>query len=313
MGLRFNLRIIAVVICFGSPSSFAANQFRMAITVDDLPTHGRLPAGISRLDVANSMIATLKSFRVPEAYGFINAGRSDEDTDLTGVMRLWVKAGYPLGNHTFTHANLSKVDADTFIREIQLNEPALTKLNDNKDWHYFRYPYLHEGKDLKTRNAVRSYLKDRGYKIAEVTDDFEDWAWNDPYARCKAKGDQKAINILKASYLRSARERFLQDDIISRFVFKRDVPKILLLHMGAFDAEMLPSLLRMYQGHGVTFIPLSEAIRDVAYTTDPGIAVGDGGDFQYNVLKSKGQTKANAGVNHPWKYPGEELEKTCAD
>ena len=204
------------------------------------------------------------------------------------MLRLWVKAGYPLGNHTFKHANLSNVDSDNFIRDIELNEAALAKFSKKKDWHYFRYPFLHEGKDLKTRNAVRIYLREHGYKIAEVTDDFEDWAWNNPYARCKAEGNVKAIDGLKASYLSSARERFIQDDIVSKFVFQREVPKILLLHIGAFGAEMLPILLRMYRDLGVEFIPLSEAVRDAAYNLNPGTAVGDGGDFEYSVLASKG-------------------------
>ena len=38
----------------------------------------------------------------------------------------------------------------------------------------------------------------RGYRIAAVTMDFSDWAYNDPYARCAAKGDAKAADAKAA-------------------------------------------------------------------------------------------------------------------
>ena len=44
------------------------------------------------------------------------------------------------------------------------------------DWHWFRYPYLHEGDTLEKRHAVIKYLQEYNYKVAEVTLDFEDYA-----------------------------------------------------------------------------------------------------------------------------------------
>jgi hypothetical protein len=57
---------------------------------------------------------------------------------------------------------------------------------------------LWEGDTLEKRRAVRAYLKEHGYRVAQVSLDFEDYAWNDAYSRCSAKGDEAAISWLQA-------------------------------------------------------------------------------------------------------------------
>jgi hypothetical protein len=49
-------------------------------------------------------------------------------------------------------------------------------------------------------------LKAHGYRIASVTMSFGDYAWNEPYARCMAKGDAAAVAVLEASYLKAAKD-----------------------------------------------------------------------------------------------------------
>jgi len=46
---------------------------------------------------------------------------------------------------------------------------------------------------------------------------------------------------------------------------------VLLMHIGAFDARMLPELLALYRSRGVKFISLPDAISDPAYRDDPDI------------------------------------------
>ena len=65
----------------------------------------------------------------------------------------------------------------------------------------FRYPYLREGDTLQKRRAVRRWLAAQGYQIARVTVYFDDWAWNDAYARCVGRPDPGTIQWLKQSFL----------------------------------------------------------------------------------------------------------------
>ncbi len=306
-----NLNSILLFLFFAP--SVALSSVKMAVTVDDLPTHGKLPPGVSRIEITKSMLATFKANNVPEVYGFINAGHVGQDKGLIEVLSLWIKAGYPLGNHTWSHKRLNKISAEDFNKDIAANEPTLREVGGQFDWRYFRYPFLDEGESLKKRNSVRIYLRANKYKMAFVTDDFEDWAWNDPYARCKRKNDQKSIQSLKESYVNAAAERFILDGKILNAIYQRPVARILLLHIGAFGTEMLPAILNFYKGKGVEFIPLSEAVKDPIYDEDLGTARGGGGGFQYNALKAKGLTIEGLGIGPAWRFPEKELSRICTD
>jgi peptidoglycan-N-acetylglucosamine deacetylase len=43
------------------------------------------------------------------------------------------------------------------------------------------------------------------------------------------------------------------------------------MHVGAFDAHMLPRLLQLYKAEGVEFVSLQEAERDRFYRNDPDL------------------------------------------
>ncbi|MFL5814555.1 MAG: polysaccharide deacetylase family protein [Bdellovibrionia bacterium] len=291
--------------------SHAQTKIQMAITVDDLPTHGKLPPKVSREDVAKKMVAVFKKHKIPEVYAFINAGKVEERHESMEVLQIWKDAGYPFGNHTYLHSDINKVSIDEFKAAIDKNEPMLKALSGSGDWKFFRYPYLREGDTMEKRNAIRKHLFDHGYKIAQVTIDFEDWSWNDPYARCMAKGDLKSIEWLKETYLGYADQAVDMEEFLSKALFKRSIPHILLLHIGAFDSEMLDELLTRYEQKGVEFIPLSQAMRDEVYAQDPGIAQRNGSELTFQVMKARGLKSADIGLPKPDRYPGDKLDKVC--
>lgn len=280
--MQSGTRIVAL-LCVGASIWFAANAApaqqheEVAITVDDLPVHGDLPPGVTRLEIAKSILATFKAKGVPEVYGFVNAKRIGGDQANADVLSAWVNAGFPLGNHTFSHLDLSTNSAQAFEDEIAMNEAPLQALMGRKDWHWFRYPYLHEGDTLEKRHAVREYLKGHGYRVAQVTLDFEDYAWNNPYARCMNKNDQASVEWLKKSFLSAAEEYISMDQKVAQQIYGREVRHVLLLHIGAFDGVMLPQLLDMLSKKGFQFVRLDEAESDPAYLRDPDAALKYGG------------------------------------
>ncbi len=133
------------------------------------------------------------------------------------------------------------------------------------DWHWLRYPFLAEGDTPAKRDAVRRWLAARGYKAAAVTLDFGDYAWNTAYARCDATRDGVAIATLERTYLESARTEALRRTTLSRALLKRDVPLVLLMHLGAFDARMIDRLLDQFGTMGYRFVTLEQAERDPFY------------------------------------------------
>ena len=260
---------------------------QVALTIDDLPAHGSLPPGMTRADVAKIMLKELKDAHAPKVYGFINARKLEEHPEDLEVLKLWRRAGFPLGNHTYAHLSLNASSADDFDQNVARDEPTLKSLMGHQNWHWFRYPYLWEGDTLEKRHAVRQYLKDHKYHIAQVTLDFEDYLWNGPYARCVEKNDAASIEWLKSSYMSTAAEYIALDQSMSKLVFGRDIKHVLLLHIGSFETVMLAQLLDSLRRHGFRFITLPEAEKDRAYKSDPDVALKEGGTLLDQMMEAR--------------------------
>jgi hypothetical protein len=278
---------------------------QMAVTIDDLPVHGPLPPGMTRLEIAQSLLVTLKREKMPPVYGFIYAERVEKDPLTLNVLTAWRTARQPLGNHTWAHLDLNNESPEGFVVEVSRNEPLLQNLMGNEDWHWLRYPFLHEGDTLEKRRAVRAWAFAHQYKIAQVSMDFEDYLWNAPYARCVAKHDEASIEKLRATYLAVADQYYGVFRELSQLVYGRDMKYVLLMHVGAFDARMLPELLALYREKGVKFISLPDAMSDPAYQDDPDIGEPSGGAFlELMAQKKKLEFPPNT-------KPYKELEAMC--
>ncbi len=252
----------------------AAGMTEMAITVDDLPTHGAMPKGTSRLEIAQHIVKALKKHRVGEVYGFVNGKQVRDNPGHLVVLEEWVRAGYPLGNHTLSHMNLHRVTPTEYIADIEENERLLSRFPRATSFKPFRYAYLAEGDSLDKRNAVRTWLDANGYRIAQVTVSFEDWAWNDPYVRCLERGDVRSIEWLKQSFIEAALSRLRWAVDTADVLLKRPIKHILLLHFGVFDSIMIDELLTAYEAAGSAFIDLETALRDPVYNENPN-ALGE--------------------------------------
>jgi len=218
-----------LVVMFLLLTGVPAHSQQMAITLDDLPAQGEKPAGITQMEIVQSILSTLKQQRMPPTYGFINGKRAEEDASAPAVLMAWRAAGQPMGSHTWAH----------------------------------------------------------GYKIAEVNMEFEDYLWNAPYARCMDKHDDAAIGRLHDSYLSAADQFYGLFRQLSQMVYGREVKYVLLMHVGAFDAKMLPELLAFYRNKGVRFISLPSAISDPAYRDDPDIGAPHGGTLLELMMQKK--------------------------
>jgi peptidoglycan/xylan/chitin deacetylase (PgdA/CDA1 family) len=159
------------------------------------------------------------------------------------ILSDWINAGQLLGSHTYSHLDLAKVSSSEFITDIRKNEPLLKSDMGERNFHYFRYPYLSEGNTQEKRDTVRKFLFDNNYKISTVTVDFFEYEWNAPYVRCVAKNDVNAIAWLKTSYIEQALNALIISHELSMMLYKRDIKNVLLIHINAFTTEMLDELL----------------------------------------------------------------------
>ncbi|MBV8687654.1 MAG: polysaccharide deacetylase family protein [Alphaproteobacteria bacterium] len=267
--MRPLLALLALPAAFGVPSDAgAAPRLELAITMDDLPAHGDLPAGETRLSVVRSLLAAFKAAGVPEVYGFVNGALVEQDPALERVLAAWREAGYPLANHGWSHARLDSLPLGQEEAEVARNEPLLARMNGTADWRWFRYPYLAEGDDPGRRAAMRSILARRSYRIAQVTMSYWDYEYDEAYRRCRDKGDEGGTAELERLFLHSVEQGIEYWLSLSRAVHGRDMRFVLLTHVSAINARMMPRVLALYRRAGFRFVTLAHAERDPAYAAD---------------------------------------------
>jgi peptidoglycan/xylan/chitin deacetylase (PgdA/CDA1 family) len=277
---------------------------KVAITFDDLPLNGDLPPAVTRAQIARDAIALLKARHLPAAYGFVNAQKLEGNPDAAEALKIWA-ASEPLGNHTYGHLDLNANPAEAFERQIGENEPVLELLaGKDGNWHWLRYPFLREGDTIEKRRAVREYLEAHGYRVAQVTLDWEDYLWNSAYARCAGRNDAPSIARLKSSYL-SVESAYLDlGRDLAKLVYGRDIHHVLLLHLGAFTSTILPDALDLMQKKGFSFVTLEEAESDPLYEGDPDVGSKYGGTLLELWMEAK-KIPFPAVMPKPYKELGE--------
>jgi len=284
---RFALFIAALALASAAPAQ------QVAFTWDDLPAHGQLPPGVTRVQVGRQLIAAIEAAHLPPAWGFVNGIHTTEEPDSTPMLKDWRDAGFPLGNHTWSHMSLNRAPLADWQADLVKNEPLLQSYMPADSWRWVRFPYLDEGDtpnkpDQAKRDAARKYLAAHGYRIAAVTTSFGDYLFNGPYARCVAKNDPAAIAQLEKTYLDAAADNLDFSRAMSAALFKRDIPYVLLMHVGAFDARMLPRLIQLYQSKGVTFVSLEDAEKDPFYANDLDLSLPGQPDTLEGAMGARG-------------------------
>ena len=230
----------------------------------------------------------MKDAHLPSVYGFVNGVGLEREPASAPMLKEWRDAGLQLGNHTWSHMNLNTASLADWEADLLKNEPVLEKYAKGGDWHRLRYPFLAEGNTPEKRNEVRKFLSAHGYRIATVTMSFGDYMWNEPYARCVAKNDTAAIARLESSYLQAAAEDADFRRAMAKGLFGHDIPYVLLMHVGAFDARMLPRLLKLYFDKGFTFVTLEDAEKDPFYKGSVNPSLPDEPDSLEGAMQAKG-------------------------
>ena len=116
---------------------------------------------------SDEIVAILKQYDAPAIFFEVgrNLGKLDADgkPKLNGgaeVSRRLMEEGYAVGNHSFTHAQLSKESGDSLKSEI-FDTDALLKAVDDKRSDLFRFPYgarNAEGRQLLSQAHLKSMM-----------------------------------------------------------------------------------------------------------------------------------------------------------
>ncbi|GGY82951.1 polysaccharide deacetylase family protein [Pseudoduganella plicata] len=277
------LALLGALLASATALAQPPERFDIAITVDDLPAHGPLPSGMTRADIAASHVALFKARGVPEAFGFVNANRLEQEPDSAAALATWRSAGHPLGNHAYSHLSLDAAPTlAAWQADVAAGEAAVAARMTGQDWRWFRYPYLSTGTDPVRRGAALAWLTAQGYRLAGVSVSFDDWAYTDAYTHCLARNDSAAIGAMKKQYLDEVDDGIARMKAASRQLFGRVIPQVLLTHVGAWSAATLPDVLERLEAAGARYVTLASAQADAAY------AQAAGGDVVENEARRRG-------------------------
>jgi hypothetical protein len=89
-----------------------------------------------------------------------------------------------------------------------------------------------------------------------VTLSFDDYAYNEPYARCLAAKDSTGVDWLKESYASRAAAELSRGREEAKRLYGHDIGHVMLLHVGAFQMVMLPKLMELLRDGGFDLVTL---------------------------------------------------------
>jgi peptidoglycan/xylan/chitin deacetylase (PgdA/CDA1 family) len=258
-----------------APPRTAAARLRLAITIDDLPGNEVPTPAWPKSKLMGELVRILRAHRVPAPVGFVNGIYATAQPDAELALRQWIEAGFELGNHTYSHLSANELTVSAFLADVARNEALLPAKPATDGPRYFRFPYLERGGTPEKRKSLREALHEQGYRIADVSVDFADWAFTPPFARCAAAGDETALRALSTAYLENAMAALYWSHESAQKLFGRAIPHVLLLHAIVPTARNLDALLTAYETAGVELIALRDALADPAYAEEPGTDHGD--------------------------------------
>ena len=212
-------------------SQYGYHPKEVAISFDDGPDPTWTP----------KILDVLKQYNVKGTFFMI--GEVAEDN--VGVMQRVFREGHEIGNHTFTHPDIS----DISDRSVDLQLNATERLFAAKlgvQPVYFRPPYsIDQEPDTNDQAAPIYHIESHGYVIVGDKIDTNDW---DEHPR---KSPQEIVNSVFQQINDAQTKTWMRGSII-------------LMHDGGGDRSAtvaaLPVLIQALRAHGYTIVPVSQLI-----------------------------------------------------
>jgi peptidoglycan-N-acetylglucosamine deacetylase len=218
------------------PLSYTVEQYgyhpkKVALSFDDGPDTEWTP----------KILDVLKEFDVKGTFFMIGETASDN----TGLMRRVYREGHEIGNHTWTHPDISEISNRQVDLELNLTERLFASELGVQPL-YFRPPYsIDQEPDTNDQAAPVDRIQNLGYTIIGNKIDTNDW---DEHPR---KTPQEIVDSV-----------FQQIKDMETHPWNKG--SIILLHDGGGDrqvtVETLPILIKALRDHGYQIVPVSELV-----------------------------------------------------
>lgn len=247
---------------------------RIAVTFDDLPYQADEaamcdPTRLMRL--TEDFVGMLRPLET-RATAFVNEGKVCEPTrasTLPAALNVWLDADLGLGNHTAHHINIHRTTAEAWLADVDAGAPTTQAALEarGRRLHWFRHPYLFTGETQDKHDAMAAGLVQRGYTVAPVTIDNNDWMFADVYRKAQALDDavlMRRIGEAYVAHMTTVLDFF--EPYSAELTGGREPAQVLLLHANSLNQDWYPRVHALYLARGYRFVTLEEAMTDPIYS-----------------------------------------------
>ncbi len=275
--------VLASLVATSALGVGSAGSRSVAVTFDDLPAVASSTGNCNlegMLDLNRRLLNQIETHRVPAAGLVKEGGICDRlrENHLPRLLSMWLDDGHELGNHTFSHFDINNTPLDVYQKDVVRGERTLRQVLGERGLtlRYFRHPLLHAGAEVDKKRALDAFLKERGYTIAAVTIDNQEFMYADVYVRAKRRGDRETMQKVVDAYVPFMESVFAFFEEWSVEVLGYEPPQVLLLHANELNADHFGALAEMMRRRGYEFVTLEKALEDKAYR-EPDDYVGPRG------------------------------------
>jgi peptidoglycan/xylan/chitin deacetylase (PgdA/CDA1 family) len=249
----------------GAPIGSGAPS-QVAITLDDF-TWSASNVRLNGAEKSQAILKTLDTHSVKAAL-FVRASNID-NAEGKALLKPWNAAGHLIGNHTYSHLNYDS----TTITAVAFQQDTLRAESLLKDFarfrKVFRFPYLKEGETAEKRDAMRTFLGERGYRTGHVTIDTSEWIIDDRLRKRLTKEPSADLKPYRDFYLAHMWDRAQYYDDLARKVSGRGIKHTILMHFNLLNALFLGDLIDMFKRQGWQVIEAEDAFTDPVFAAQP--------------------------------------------
>lgn len=270
--MRSSRRLLVALLALAAAPARAEP---VALTFDDLPALTILPDQ-PYVDYINAaLLAGLRRHHLT-ATGFVNAGKVDDLVRARQLadLDLWLKAGFDLGNHTYSHESPNALGVKAYVEDIVRGEADLKPLlaMHHKKLVWFRHPFLETGHPGEVRREIDRWLEEHHYRVAPVTIDADDWEFAEPYDDAISRRDEARRQRIRLDYLSHTERMVERAQVAARALFGRPIAHVFLLHATRLNADCIDELAAILKRRGLKAASLGKVLSDPAYRTrDPWV------------------------------------------
>lgn len=260
----------------------------VALSFDDAPMPSS--AFFTSEERTTTLIKKLKALNVPPVMIFANPCKREKTSEVITQLKKYKDAGHFIANHSCSHPRLDDVGFDEFSKDAKKADEFLTPLFTGQK--YFRYPYLHEGREEKLRDPMRSWLKDKNYRNGMVSIDNDDYLFSSKINQARTKGreiDFKKVEKLFLNHVIGAANFY--DDLAVRTI-GRSPKHVILLHEMDATVMFIDSLVKELRKQGWSIISIAEAYKDPIYLEAPKNTYANNGIIPQIVYDRGGKKQA---------------------